>query len=217
MAVRTPLILPGGMKCKRRDTFLQALAIVAGACSSFLLAACFRPLREMVRLPVVVGAEASSRLPPTPRFHDTVVVALGESAAMSQRAEHTPLLLSVSAALDSAVRGCQEGERQHSIRTMLTIVEYYSERDSLHWEALFQLGECFAVGGEYRRAMLLLGELAYRDRDVPPDVHQRAIVRLGHVFCKLGDPGRAEHLFAKLFRLYPASIYRPLASCRVIR
>lgn len=198
---------------------LQALVWVAGACSSLLFVACLRPLREIVQLPVVPVADSPSRTHSTPRFHDTIVIALAEPPGMPQAVEDRGLLPfhCASGELDSAVRGCQDGERQYSIRKMLTIAEYCSEQDSLHWEALFQLGECYAVGGEYRHAMLLLGELAYRDRDVPPDIHQRAIVRLGHVFCKLGDPGRAEHLFAKLLRLYPTSIYRPLASCRIIR
>jgi outer membrane protein assembly factor BamD (BamD/ComL family) len=52
---------------------------------------------------------------------------------------------------------------------------------------------------------------------VPPDIHQRALVRLGHVHCIHGERRMAVQLFERFQALYPSSPYRPLADCRSVR
>ncbi len=204
------LTSPGGMGTPRRSKVLQVLLLGGGACS-VLLGGCLLPLRITPKgVPLQLQTRAEQR---QHRFQDTLRILAGAMPMPAQKeaaAREAPLL-------DTAVMWCVQGEISRASSALVAIVESHGERDSIYWEALFQLGECWALSGEYNRASLLLGEIAYRTDGVPPDVHQRALVRLGHVFCLRGQRQLAEQLFERLRRLYPTTPYRSLADCRVVR
>ncbi|MCX7930248.1 MAG: tetratricopeptide repeat protein [Chlorobi bacterium] len=159
-------------------------------------------------------AELSSQpvlQPHAVRFRDSLRVVLAQMP-------HTPNAQSPNArlSLDSAVIMCEHDRWKTAREVMLQIIESSTEEDSIHWEALFQLGECAALRGDYSVAAAILGEVAYREQGPPSDVHARAIVRLGHVFCQLGRFADAKTQFARLRNLYPYSLYLKVADCKVI-
>jgi len=206
----------GGMLLRCRKRIEQALVAV-GVCLTIMSGmGCLRSLRPPVELPMATVVERSSRAEPV-RFSDTVTIAVD---ALQHAAAYAPAMHSTSSglSLDSAVRACEKSDNlPAATAALLEAAEKYSEDDSLHWEALYLLGDCYALAKEYDRAVRLLGEVAYRSNGVPPDVHQRAIVRLGHVYCVLGDVRRASAQFDRLRQLYRHSPYLAIADCGVIR
>lgn len=204
------LTLRGGMRTPRRGIALQALLLSGGVCS-VLFNGCLLPLVTATKAPPI--QQRTSEEPRLHRFQDTLHILVGTMPAPAPE----PISPRATPSLDTAVTWCLHGATTRASNALVAIVESQSERDSIYWEALFQLGECWALSGDYTRASLLLGEIAYRIDGVPPDVHQRAMVRLGHVFCVRGQRQTAEQLFERLRKLYPATPYRPLADCRIVR
>lgn len=207
------LILPGGMRLRPANLIVQALVIAAGACSTIYSSGCMHPLRHTI-VPDwsrVHDDETKSSGVHT-RFKDTLRIVLDapNSRSLSQH------VTSSQDSLSWAIQLCERGNRLEGQQILLRIVESQSESDSLYWEALYQLGECNAVGGNAQQALRFLGEIAYRSEGVPRDIHARAIVRIGHVFCMLMRKRDAAEQFARLAKLYPNSPYRALADCSVI-
>ncbi len=89
-------------------------------------------------------------------------------------------------------------------------------RDPLRYEALFMLAECAAVRDQLVTSVRLLESL-YNDADAPPAVSEKVMVRLGQLYCVLGDDARAEQLFDLFRTTYPSSTYLPLADCSSVR
>lgn len=204
------LTSPGGMGTPRSSVVLWALLLGGGACS-MLLGGCLLPLRT---LPKAVQIQPQMRAEQRQhRFQDTLRILAGTMPVPA----HKETVAREAPSLDTAVTWCLQSGPSRASSALVAIVESHSERDSIYWEALFQLGECWALNGDYNRASLLLGEIAYLTDGVPPDVHQRALVRLGHVFCMRGQRQTAEQLFERLRRLYPTIPYRALADCRILR
>ncbi len=89
-------------------------------------------------------------------------------------------------------------------------------RDPLRYESLFMLAECAAVRDQLVTAVRLLESL-YNDAAAPPAVSEKVLVRLGQLYCVLGDDARAEQLFDLFRSTYPASTYLSLADCSSVR
>ncbi len=213
MVVRMQLILPGGMRIRPANLIVQALVIAAGACSTIYSSGCMYPLRHTI-IPDwtrVHDDENKSSVAHT-RFKDTLRIVLGVPNIRSLSQQES----SNKDSLSWAIQLCEQGNRLEGQQILLRIVESRSQSDSLYWEALYQLGECNAVAGNAQQALRFLGEIAYRSEGVPTDIHARAIVRTGHVFCMLSRKGDAAEQFARLVKLYPNSPYRALADCSII-
>lgn len=89
-----------------------------------------------------------------------------------------------------------------------------SEDDSLYYECKFYLAECSLVRKEVQPAKAILEELLVAGTgDL---IKQRALVRLGQVFCVLDKKKEAEEYFARLKSDYPGSIYIKLANCQAV-
>jgi len=213
MAVRTQLISPGGMVTTRRYTTFAVLLLVWGMCC-LLFTGCLKSLRTSPNAYAKWNKTIVSSDQQKSRFKDTQVVTLAYYVPHPTR---TTASTRGNPTLDSAVNQCVQHSMPGAIRTLLSIVESHTEQDSIYWEALFQLGECWALAGEYDRACRILSEIAYRNEGVPPDIHQRALVRLGHVHCIHGERRMAVQLFERFQALYPFSPYRPLADCQSVR
>ncbi|GIV54070.1 MAG: hypothetical protein KatS3mg039_0588 [Candidatus Kapaibacterium sp.] len=209
MVARMPLTSRGGMRHPLPKRVLQALALLAGACS---IVGCLHPVRS-ASLPAWAQTPTPAPTPKTERFRDTLQLIVGEHSMPMQSGEQAVTADSIR----DAIALCEQGNSRQGQQILLGIVESRDEDDSLHWEALFQLGECYAVHGDAEQALRLLGDIAYRASGVPPDTHARSIVRLGHVLCVLGRRIEAAEQFARLRKLYPNSPYRAAADCMVIR
>jgi len=158
-----------------------------------------------------VAAEHSTRQ----RFSDTLRIPVGstrQDVITSTSAEPQ-----ASSIVDSAVLLCQQGDLRRAQQILLGVIESAQQDDSLRWEALYQLGDCWAIAGELEQALRILGEVAYRSSGVPADIHARSIVRLGQILCVLGRRTQADEQFARLRQYYPTSPYRAVADCSVIR
>lgn len=75
--------------------------------------------------------------------------------------------------------------------------------------------ECAAVQGQLTESQKLLAGLI-EDAATPRPVLEKAIVRLGHVLCGLGNTAKAAEFFARLKRDFPNSAYLRVASCGAI-
>lgn len=216
-----PSTLPGGMqphskRACRRSRLAIAWMIAAAVVSS--LSNCGRPL-QWHEWKIVPPRQYLT--PPQPqqgrsRFGDTVTIALAAPPQPSRAGRSSPAPQEIPP-LDSARVWCEAGRTRDAERALLAAIELRSESDSLHWEALFQLGECYALHDAIDRGIGILAEVAYRTSGVPADVHQRALVRLGHLWCLRGDAAQAQDCFQRLQRLYPSSPYHALARCSAIR
>ena len=89
-------------------------------------------------------------------------------------------------------------------------------RDPLRYEALFMLAECAAVRDQLVTGVRLLESLN-ADAATPPAVAEKVMVRLGQLYCVLGDDAQAEQLFDLFRSTYPSSAYLPLADCSSVR
>ncbi|MFP4528992.1 MAG: tetratricopeptide repeat protein [Candidatus Kapaibacterium sp.] len=87
--------------------------------------------------------------------------------------------------------------------------------DSLYFEARFYWSECRIIYNEIAIARDILSEIIEDDR-CPDSVTEKALVRLGQIFCVLGYESRAEGYFDRLRKEFPASIYIPLANCESV-
>ena len=96
-----------------------------------------------------------------------------------------------------------------------TIAETFLPTDSLFFEAKFYECECKIVDNKVVDAKLLL-EALYGDPDIPKNVLERVIVRLGQIQCLLKNPADAKHYFDELKNKYPNSIYLKVANCDAI-
>lgn len=193
----------------------QALLLFGGACCVFV-EGCLHPLRtHSLSAASSLTASGSEMKESSKRFADTMTIFFAEPPPQRDRGTLVEGK-SRGILLDSAIKLCTHSSIGRAVQLLLQVIENCPHSDSLHWEALFQLGECYAVKGEYRRARLLLGEIAYRNEGIPSDVHQRALVRLGHVWCREGRVNLAQEQFSRLIELYPFSPYRSVASCSTI-
>lgn len=87
----------------------------------------------------------------------------------------------------------------------------FSFNDSLLQEAQYSFAECSISHDRLEDAAVALEALCSEKmhRGVAP----KALVRLGQVYCILGDNARAQRYFARLKKEYPRSVYNQLADC----
>jgi TolA-binding protein len=86
------------------------------------------------------------------------------------------------------------------------------ENDSLYYESLFFMGECKIVEELYLKAEQTFNKILNGIK-VPNDIKQRAILRLGQIYCIQNKKDESEKMFSRLKKDYPKSIYLQLANC----
>ena len=96
-----------------------------------------------------------------------------------------------------------------------SVLKYFIEKfdfsDSLHQEAIFQYSECNINNNNLDEALWNLEELLQNklNKNIVPKV----LVRIGQIYCVLGETAQADKYFNRLRKEYPKSIYNKLADC----
>ena len=90
-----------------------------------------------------------------------------------------------------------------------------SPADSLYYEITFYLSECLIVKDKFVEAEEVLKMLVNRP-NIPSDVIQKSLVRLGQIYCVVSRPAEANKVFTKLKTDFPRSKYIPLANCESV-
>ncbi len=95
------------------------------------------------------------------------------------------------------------------------VFKYFADKftfsDSLRQEANFQLAECNINNNNLHNALELLETLTTEkmNKAVAPKI----LVRIGQVYCAIGDNAQAEKYFKRLKKEYPKSIFNQIADC----
>ena len=131
--------------------------------------------------------------------------------------------ISINSQLDSSIfnyeKGNEDGDSEKMDKACLEInsfAETFAEGDSLKYEALFYKCECLIYKVKYYEAAKELLEII-TDKRLPKSVLERALIRLGQVYCAMNKGKEASDTFAKFNRLFPNSIYKEFANCESLR
>lgn len=87
----------------------------------------------------------------------------------------------------------------------------FSFNDSLFQEAQYSFAECNISNDRLEEAAAALETLC--SEKMHKDVAPKALVRLGQVYCILGDNAKARRYFNRLKKEFPRSVYNQLADC----
>jgi hypothetical protein len=80
---------------------------------------------------------------------------------------------------------------------------------------MFYCSECMIIEDDLYGAESILKELLVNPQ-TNNTIRQKVLVRLGQVYCVLGNSEMASTLFKKLKQEYPNSVYLPLANCESV-
>lgn len=117
--------------------------------------------------------------------------------------------------LKEAIEDFEAGNYKSSCPKFKELLSSFPQGDTLYFETMFYQAECLLARDEYVACSMLLKRML--DEEIlPPNIHQRVLVRLGQVYCVLNKKSQAEELFNRLKNEYPNSIYRKLANCKAI-
>ncbi len=89
------------------------------------------------------------------------------------------------------------------------------KNDSLYFETMFYKSECNILNNEFDSALSILSTLL-EDKNLPSQIYEKTLVRLGQVYCVTDSKAKAEEMFGRLKKEFPNSIYLKLADCSVV-
>lgn len=156
--------------------------------------------------------ELKTEKPIFKRFSDTTFIYIGEykqakpEPAPKKQTNHE---------LAKAIELFDKGETTQACEQISSLLSSMNKDSEDYVETLFYASECFIAKNSFDPARKILIELLSRD-DLNIDIKEKALVRLGQVFCIDGDVVSAERLFKQLKREYPKSIYLQIADCDII-
>ena len=142
------------------------------------------------------------------QFSDTTIVNMDDIVMISED--------SYLQGFDSAVEKFDSGEYELALSKFQVYSETLPPSDSLYFETLFFISECYIALDNLNKAKNLLEELEVFG-GVPDTVMEKVLVRIGQIWCVLDDELQAEAYFQMLRKKYPKSKYLPLANCSVVR
>jgi TolA-binding protein len=96
------------------------------------------------------------------------------------------------------------------------LADSFTKDDSLYYEVLFYRSECLIMDDKLDDSKKMLDEIL-KSKLKSEDLSQRAIVRLGQIYCRWDKKTDATKYFTRLKKEYPKSIYLPLANCEVVQ
>jgi hypothetical protein len=175
-------------------------------------------IKKPTKVKVVSDSLNSSNQDITQRFSDTTTIVLPvintkEKEQNHQKAQYTNSKNKTYEYLQRAIINFDEGKEQDkSCELFKSIVETYMQNDSIYYEAKYYTAECCITRNEVREAKRIL-EVLYPDNNVPNDIKERVIVRLGQIYCLLNNPSLSQKFFNELKKLNPKSIYLKVANC----
>lgn len=111
----------------------------------------------------------------------------------------------------------QEFERSANVcPEFVEILKLTNTSEPLYWEVLFMICECYIIRENYEQARKRL-ESVLVNSGTNKGLRQKALVRLGQVYCVMNQTEDAQRYFTQLKKEFPTSLYLPLANCDVIK
>lgn len=145
-------------------------------------------------------------LEPKQRFGDTTFIYLSKADGKSSNS---------LANYTKAVHIYDKGNFEKSCEMFFKLKEQLTESDDIYYDMIFYCSECLIIEEDLLSAESLLKELLVNPK-TPNTVHQKVLVRLGQVYCVLGNHKMANLLFKRLRAEFPNSKYIPLANCESV-
>ena len=143
------------------------------------------------------------------RFKDTLTVILPPVMTFDRTK-------GIDSDFDKAVTDFENREYESACEKIEVYAGIFTQTDSLYFEAKYYLCECYIIKGNANKAIEILNEII-NDNNLTESVRERVLVRLGQLYCLIGNKSEAENLFARLKNSYPKSIYLPYANCDKIK
>lgn len=142
------------------------------------------------------------------RFSDTTVVELPPIYSGSGA--------SLAYDFDQAIKEFDASEFASACEKIRFFAGTFAEGDSLYYESMFYLSECEIVDNNVHKSKNILSDLL-DEEGCPDSIHERCLIRLGQVYCVLGDEAKAKEYFQRLITRFPNSIYISIANCESIK
>ncbi|MBS4001658.1 MAG: hypothetical protein KGZ71_14370 [Desulfobulbaceae bacterium] len=152
---------------------------------------------------------------PRPRFSDTTVVDL-PPVTVATTLDESKIVRNLDKEFSQAVKLFEQKKYDSACDRFTQYRETLDPKDSLYFEAIFYISECFVVQNKFAEAernLLLL----YSSGLTPDSIFEKTLIRLGHINCALKREQKASVFFKELGDKYPSSIYLPLADCEFIK
>ncbi len=143
------------------------------------------------------------------RFKDTLTVVLPPVMTFDKTQ-------SIDNDFDKAVNDFENREYDSACERIEVYTGIFTQTDSLYFEAKYYLCECYIIKGNANKAIEILNGII-NDDNLTESVRERVLVRLGQLYCLVGNKLEAENLFSRLKKQYPNSIYLPYANCDKIK
>ncbi len=138
------------------------------------------------------------------RFSDTTIIALNT--------ETTQTSLEIVKQFDAAIEKFDNELYSAACPEFSALAGTFNGTDSLYFEAMFYICECLLVNDKLDEAEIKLIELA-SNPDCPSTIIEKALLRIGHIYCAKGNTKQANYYFDQLKRLNSESIMIPFAEC----
>ncbi len=145
------------------------------------------------------------------RFEDTTVVVIRKNDPESARKAGAKIGGQFAELVENYERNAD-----FDCSNFEAISETLMPGDSLAYAARFYAAECLAVNNFLAQAEVELKELA-DDVETPGEIREKALIRLGHVYCLQKKDLLAERAFESLRALFPNSKYLKTADCVQVR
>ena len=203
-----------GLMKKPLHLWLMAFAVLYALCTMTAMAQ--RPIRSTVfyKRPSSESVQPPENLDVSDikdrRFSDTITIAeQGEKVKVASGKR-------IEIEVDEAMKLFDNQDYSAAQERFRQLSGTISANDPLLMDVLFMSAECDAVTAQYKEAEKQLVKLTTRS-DITPTVLEKALVRLGHVFCAQQKMGEAAQAFKRLRQEFPESKYLKLADCSAIK
>jgi TolA-binding protein len=143
---------------------------------------------------------------PKHRFSDTTYIYLSKME-QPKRASNSDF--------QKAVQIYEAGDYDTSCELFNGMRTEFTESDEIYYDVMFYCSECMIIEDDLYGAESILKELLVNPQ-TNNTIRQKVLVRLGQVYCVLGNSEMASTLFKKLKQEYPNSVYLPLANCESV-
>ena len=143
---------------------------------------------------------------PKHRFADTTYIYISKMDKISPKK---------NSKFEKAVKIYESGDYDRSCEMFEQMKDTYAENDTAFYSVKFYRSECLIIEEDLYGAESILKELLYH-ANTPDPIMQKVLVRLGQVYCVLGNKDMAKTLFKRLRQEYPNSVYIPLANCESV-
>ncbi|MBK9247140.1 MAG: hypothetical protein IPM69_03275 [Ignavibacteria bacterium] len=172
-----------------------------------------RPVRSTIfphKETTDVSTETPTKKESTKRFTDTIAVGKGSKSAVTVDPENLPQ------EVDKAMKLFNNQQYADACDRFVQLAGTIKQDDPLLYEVQFMQSECASVNAQLEKAEKILIMLTTK-KNVPPQIMERSLVRLGHVFCELGKSDQASKAFGRLQQEFPQSQYLQLANCESVK